>query len=229
VTHADVEKLRHVGIEGRAYRELASLVSLWVFFNRTSTIAALPPEPMEQLPERWTSRLFRPFIAGRLDRMYHIRARPTALPPDLRDGPCSRGINALDGLPIAIALRHAVDAMWASDGLSRRTRGLMCASIARALGCRDAEEETVTMLADSGVGKETIEGVLDHLDAPGLSDDERALIRFARETVWYEPASLQRKASSVRERLSEREFVEVIGTTSMANMLCRLNMALAAQ
>ena len=60
-------------------------------------------------------------------------------------------------------------------------------------------------------------------------ETERALVRFARETVWYEPAPLQRRAHELRERLSEREFVETIGTVSFANMLCRLSLALALE
>jgi len=229
VSAGDVESLRRVGIEGRAYRELAAAVSLWVFFNRVSTIAALPPEKMEQIPDRWAMRLMRPFIAARIDRAYRIRARPLSLPAEMRSGACAEAVSALDGLPVALALRRAIDAMWASASLPQRVRGLMCATIARALCCPTSEAEAVAMLAAAGVNSATVNGVLAHLDAPGLTDTERELIRFARETVWYEPASLQRKASRVRERLSEREFVEAIGTASMANMLCRLHMALAAE
>jgi alkylhydroperoxidase family enzyme len=224
---ADVDALARVGISGIAYRELAVAVSLWGYFNRVSTIAAIPPEAMEVLPDRWALRLLRPFVAGRIERTYRTRGRETRLPPEMRGGPCAQAINALDGLPQAPALRRAVDAMWASDGLSRRARALMYATIARALGCPAAEAEVVALLDDEGVDAATIGGVLRHLDAPGLSDTERMLVRFARETVWYEPAPLQRRAHEVRERLSEREFVEVIGTVSLANMICRLHLALA--
>lgn len=224
---ADVEALARVGIDGIAYRELAAAVSLWVFFNRVSTIAALPPERLEAIPERWTMRLLRPFVAGRIDRTYRVRGRPTPLPADMREGACAKAVNALDGLPQAPVLRRAIDAMWDSTGLSRRARGLMCATIARALGCPTSEAEIVGLLADEGVHDATVQGVLTHLDAPGLTETERTLVRFARETVWYEPAPLQRTAAGVRKRLTELEFVEALGTVSMANMLCRLHMALA--
>jgi len=229
VSQSDVEELRRVGIDGPAYRELAAAVSLWIYFNRVSTIAALPPELMEELPDRWTSRLLRPFIAGHIDRTYRARGQPVALPADMREGLCASVVNSLDGLPVAPALRGAIDGMWRSMGLGPRPRGLMCATVARALGCPSSESEIVALLVEAGVDSATIDGVLAHLDAPGLTDVERELVRFARETVWYEPAPLQRRATALRARLSEREFVEAIGTVSMANMLCRLSTALAAQ
>lgn len=224
---ADAQALARVGIEGSAYRELAAAVCLWAYFNRVSTLAAIPPDTMEALPDRWPVRLLRPLIAGRVDRTYRITGRETPLPDEMRRGPCAQAINALDGLPQAPILRRAIDAMWASDGLPRRTRALLCATIARALACPTSEAEAVALLAEEGVAPDTVDGVLRHLDAPGLSETERMLVRFARETVWYEPAPLQRRAHEIRAQLSERELVETIGTVSLANMLCRLHVALA--
>jgi len=225
-TRKDVEALERAGIDGIAYRELAASVSIWMYFVRVSTIAALPPEFMEELPDRFVSRLIRPLIGGVIDRRFRTRGRAVALPAEMRSGACAEAINALDGLPQAIALRRAIDAMWDSDGLPRRTRALMCVTVARALGCPSSEAEACSLLEQEGVPAETVNGVLSHLDAPGLTDDERMLVHFARETVWYEPAPLQRRAAEVRSRLSEREFVESIATVAMANMLCRLHIAL---
>jgi AhpD family alkylhydroperoxidase len=226
-TATDVESLARAGIDGIAYRELATAVALWSYFNRVSTLAAISPETMEALPDRWYARLLRPLIGGRIGRTYRVTGRPTPLPATMRTGPCARSINALDGLPQATVLRRTVDAMWASDGLPRRTRALLCATVARALACPVAEAEVVELLAAEKVPSETVNGVLRHLDAPGLTDTERILVRFARETVWYEPGQLQRRTHEIYERLSEREIVETIGTVSLANMLCRLQVALA--
>jgi len=226
-TTADVAALARVGIEGIAYRELAAAVGFWVYFNRVSTLAAAPPGIMEELPDRWSSRLLRPFVGRIVDRTYRTTGHETPLPEEMRHGPCAQAINALDGLPQALTLRRWLDAMWAAEGLPRRTRALLCATIARALSCPASEAEAVALLREEGVADATVDGVLRHLDAPGLSETERMLVRFARETVWYEPAPLQRRTHEIRERLSERELVETIGTVSMANMLCRLHIALS--
>ena len=52
---------------------------------------------------------------------------------------------------------------------------------------------------------------------------ERLLVRFARETIWFDPTALQRRARSLRDRLSVPQLIEVIGVTSLANGLCRMS------
>jgi AhpD family alkylhydroperoxidase len=55
------------------------------------------------------------------------------------------------------------------------------------------------------------------------SDDlERLTVPFARETIWYEPDQLQRRARVLRDRLSPPQFLEAIGVASLANGLCRM-------
>jgi hypothetical protein len=51
----------------------------------------------------------------------------------------------------------------------------------------------------------------------------RLLVPFARETIWYEPAMLQRRARSLRDRLSPTQLLEATGVTALANGLCRMN------
>ena len=64
--------------------------------------------------------------------------------------------------------------------------------------------------------------ILTHLDAPELDPVERLLVPFARETIWYEPAPLQRRARALRKRLTGPQFIEAIGVASLANGLCRM-------
>ena len=45
---------------------------------------------------------------------------------------------------------------------------------------------------------------------------------FARETIWYEPAPLQRRARILRARLSSAQFLEAVGVAAIANGLCRM-------
>jgi hypothetical protein len=64
--------------------------------------------------------------------------------------------------------------------------------------------------------------VLTHLDAPELDPIERLLVPFARETIWYEPASVQRRARALHDRLSGPQLLEAIGVAALANGLCRM-------
>jgi hypothetical protein len=48
------------------------------------------------------------------------------------------------------------------------------------------------------------------------------LVRFTRETIWFDPAVLQRRTRSLRDRLSVPQLIEFIGVASLANGLCRM-------
>jgi hypothetical protein len=77
------------------------------------------------------------------------------------------------------------------------------------------------------LSEQTLASALTHLDAPELDPVERVLVPFARETIWYEPAALQRRARAVRDRLSGPQFLESIGVAALANGLCRLGAMVA--
>jgi len=66
-TPADAELLRAAGFDDLAIKELAGYVALIVFHNRLSTLAALPPQHFESLPDRWYMQLLRPVVAASLD------------------------------------------------------------------------------------------------------------------------------------------------------------------
>jgi hypothetical protein len=77
-------------------------------------------------------------------------------------------------------------------------------------------------LRGEGVKDATLAQVLTHLDAPELDPIERLLVPFARETIWYEPAPLQRRTRTVSDGLSRPQLIEAVGVLSLGNGLCRL-------
>ena len=84
-------------------------------------------------------------------------------------------------------------------------------------------QEISEALEAEGLNESMLARVVTHLDAPELDETERLLMRFARETIWFEPAALQRRARSLRDRLSVPQLIEVIGVTALSNGLCRMN------
>jgi hypothetical protein len=112
--------------------------------------------------------------------------------------------------------------MWASPVLGRRCKLLMFAVVARGLSCDVCPPDVHEALRQEGIKEDTLAHVLTHLDAPELDPVERVLVPFARETIWYEPAALQRRARALRDRLTTPQLVEAIGVASLANGLCRL-------
>ena len=83
-------------------------------------------------------------------------------------------------------------------------------------------------LRAEGLAPAEIAQALTHLDSPALTPTERSLLGFARETVWYQPAQIQRRARSLRSKLSDEELTEAIGVLSFANALCRLASAVVS-
>ena len=193
-------------------------------FNRINTIAATPPQEFERLPEMIAVRLLRPLIAWSIGRQRH-RGQASPTPPP-GTGLGAQLVAACGASPIAGVLAGTLQGMWASTVLDRRSLLLICAVLAHGLGCRPLEQEVVPLLLAEGAPESLLPQVLAHLDAPQLTPLQRRLVGFARETIWYEPARLQRLARELRAELSAEQFTEALGLMAMANALCRLDLAL---
>jgi AhpD family alkylhydroperoxidase len=222
---ADRAPLLAAGYAPAEIDEIAFLASIHVFANRLTTIPAIPPQEVEAFPERWFVRVLRPVLAWQIRRAHAKRAdgRP---PGDPAPGPFSGLVNALGELPAAGFERRVLDAAWASPFLPRRAKALVFAVVARGLGCPLSECEAAGLLAEEGLDEDALDEILSKLASPRLDPVESVIVPFARETIWYRPAEIQRQARAVRERLTTEQFVELIGIAALANSVCRLSAAL---
>jgi len=220
VTAEDLEPLRAAGYSEAEIYELAFSSASIGFFNRISTIPALPPYSWEQIADRWFMRLLRPLLAIMI-RRWRKRGRPAsfARPPQ---GPFAGLLLQFDGSPIGPVLAASIEDLWASPILSGRCKALMFAVICRGIGCDRSSREVNQILESEGLVGDEAAQILAHLSGPGLDAETAALVAFARDTIWYRPEQIQRRARELRERLSEAQFVEAIGVVSLANTLCRL-------
>lgn len=190
------------------------------------TLPAVPPNLPERLARARLLRLVRPYLRRVLDRI-RARGEADAVLPSSKTGPFSYLVLGLDGLPSARSLREAIDLAWNSEILTRRAKALAFAVVARGIGCPHAEREAFRLLEAEGLPAARSAEILDHLGGPELDPVECAVLPYARETIWYkDPASIQRKGREVREQLSEEQFLELVGVTAIANVVCRLGMVL---
>src|SRR5262249_37062569 len=141
--------------------------------------------------------------------------------------PYGRLVEAYAGSPIAPALGRTLEEMWASPHLTRRCKLLMLAVVARGLRCGGGGAKVAAGGRAGGPADATLAQILPHLDAPQLDAAERHLLPFARDTIWYEPAPLQRRARALREHLDTAQLLEAIGVASLANGLCRMGAMVA--
>ncbi len=217
----EARRLEDAGFTDMQVKEIASIVAINVFFNRLSTLPALPPGRMEALPDRWYVKLARPLL-GRFIEGMRRPMNPTKLDSSEVEGPFSTVVLATNGLPLARELRRLIDVLLSDGALSRRSKALVFAVVGRALGCEYSVEEGTRIAIESGMNPGSIDEALDHLVSEELSEKEKQVLGLARETVWYQPAPIQRRARQVRDELTTPEFIECIVAASTANMVCRL-------
>lgn len=219
----DHRPLREAGFTAGEVREMAYVVAYVSWINRVSTILAVSPHGLERLPDRWFFGLLRPLVArvmgGHRRRGTPVPAAPPArgFYPDLLD--------AYAGSPIAGALAGVLEELWASPVLTRRCKALLFAVVATGLDCSRSLDKARAVLRAEGLPDEATSRALRHLQAPELDPLENLLLPFARETIWYQPAPMQRRARELCRRLTPAQFVEAVGVVSLANALCRLTPA----
>jgi AhpD family alkylhydroperoxidase len=223
---AERARLREAGFGDAGIAELAFLVAFHVYLNRVATLPALPVQRIERISRHWVLALVAP-IASRLLR--RMRSRGAPQPPTPRSAEPRGGLlGRLGASPGAEALRGVIDDALVSPLLPRRAKLLVFAVVARGLGCGASEGEATELLGGEGLGAEEAGRVLTHLGSPALSGVESAIVPFARETIRYQPSAIQRRLQKLAAGLSHAELVELIGTTALANAVCRLQLALDA-
>jgi alkylhydroperoxidase family enzyme len=156
---------------------------------------------------------------------WQMRPRPRRpeSPPQPNDGPCAEIVAALGDSPTAGLLRRTIDEAWASPVLPRRTKALLLAVIARAAGCAYSEAEARRLLAPEGLGRAEVDDILTNLGSPRLEPREVRLVPFARETVHYQPAIIQRRMREIAQGLGSDEVLELVGVLALANAICRVS------
>jgi alkylhydroperoxidase family enzyme len=139
-----------------------------------------------------------------------------------KTGPFAAVVIGLDGLPMAGQLRVVLDGMLSSNAITPRAIPLIFAVIARALGCEASEREATRLLVERGLSGEEVDEILIHLSSAVLDETERKIVVVARETVWYQPAQIQKKCREFADDLTREQLIEFVGAVSIANAICRL-------
>lgn len=214
------QALRRAGFSDAEMKEIAFTVAATDFLNRAYTIPAIPVRPLERIPDQVHMWLLRPLIKRVLEG-HRFRGQATPSEPS-PSAPYGWLMEKYAGTPVAPALSQTIEEMLASPHLTRRCKLLMFAIIARGLGCQVSTVEMGKALQQEGLNEPALVRILTHLDGPELDDTERLLVRFARETIWYDSAALQRRARTLLDHLSVPQFLEAAGVASLANGICRM-------
>jgi alkylhydroperoxidase family enzyme len=208
------------GLDPEAASEIAACVVVACFANRLATFLALPPNlSVERLPTSLVGRFLAPLVRKGLV------PRRTAPPQAIdNEGPCAPIIAAAGRTQVAAWLRRSTDGCMGSPVIPKRSKGLMLAVIARQLGSRLCEMETCEGLAADGVPAEDIQTILLTLSSPAMEGVEERLLRWTRETVWYEPRIIQDSTRRLLADVGPEITLEAIGTAALCNTLARLSL-----
>ena len=222
---ADRKELLDLGYSEAAIRELALFTGVVVFHNTINTLLAMPPHAAERIAESWWGGLLRFQFRTALRR---LATTPAPAAPFARgdSGPYADLTKRLGALPHARVLRRTLDAAWASPHLSPRARSLVFAVIARGLGSASAEREACRLVSAEGMPQGAISESLANLSSPALDAAETRILPYVRETIWYQPASVQRRGRALGEQLGHAVLLETVGVAALANMVCRIALAL---
>jgi hypothetical protein len=66
--------------------------------------------------------------------------------------------------------------------------------------------------------------MLSALSAASMTPLEATLLRWTRETVWYEPRSIQNSTRRLLDGIGEQKTLEAIGTAALCNTLARMSL-----
>jgi len=224
---AELENLVRLGYTPAAVRESALWIALGCFYNRVTILLAVPPE---QGFEQWVNAKERWFaLAGPVTRFLAERRRrgkadPAATAEVLAAGAYGPVLRPLAGLPGSWIMKGALDGAFASSVLSRATKALMFAIVARSLDCRTSEAEARRLLAAEGFGEADIEKALAMLASDRLPEAEMRLLPWVRDTVHFQTMQIQGRTREIAPSLGGAAALEAIGVAALANATVRLAM-----
>lgn len=215
----DREAMMATGLSAGAVAEVAACVVKACFANRMATFLALPPDSIEKVPATFLGRVFGFVIRS--------RTAPRRVPPPERfvnEGPYAAIIAVAGATPLAMWLRETLDGCLASDAIPARSKTMMMAVIARQLGSELCEAEARGQLVAQGLADHDVSTILSTLSSPRLTPLEARLLRWTRETVWYEPRAIQESTRTLLAEVGQGQTLEAIGAASICNSLARLSL-----
>ena len=224
---AELDGLLRLGYTRDAAHEIALWIALGCFYNRISILIASPPEHGF---EGWVAAKGRWFaLAAPLMRFLAARRRrgkpdPAATAAALGAGVYGAVLAPLAGLPGASIMKTALDGAFASTVLSRGTKALMFAIVARSLDCRPSEAEARRLLAADGFSDAEIETSLASLESARVPAIEARLLPWVRDTVHLQTAQIQGRTRELAAAMGNAAMLEAIGVAALANATVRLAM-----
>lgn len=221
-----LSQLRAHGMSDAAIREMTGVSVLSLINNRVGTTLSIPVSTFEGMADRWYLRPWRRLAMPLLQWAQHLRSGRSRLEGETADGLLGRWVGTLRGTSAGALIKEMTDQWLAPDRpISRRTKLLMLAIVARGLSATDLEEHLQAHLrTHNELSSEDFETAVNHLGGPAVDEGEERLLRLARASIRYDFGPIKRIARECTGGLGRDATLEAIGSISIANALARLEM-----
>ncbi len=216
--------LKDVGYDDQEIAELVYWAALSAASHRINTPLALPPDNIENLARAPWMKIVRPIFARVMGAKHMPKAPSDPLSPEQCAGPFADIVAVLERSPGAGELRAIIDEAMASQITTPTQRGYIHAIIGRTMGARYVEAEARRLLNNSGVNDETISSILDHLQHPSLSETDRQIINYARDSVRYQVPTIQNSLRDLAPGKSPNVIIDIVCQVALANTIARMSM-----
>lgn len=223
---AEYQALIRSGFRDEQILQLIWMILCMGVMNRLITTIAPAPSFLEGASSHWMLEIVRPvanWVMARLPRVRLMNRTEAATMPFLQ--PLQE---RYAGTPVAPVIRMALKGLWEDCTLPVREKLLIFATVTEGIDCNVCREEIERLSTDSGIDPGDLRRMVSHLDEPGLSAREKLMLEYARESLWYEPQRLQRRARALYEATGRKDLVEMLAVVALANLFVRMSAALGS-
>jgi hypothetical protein len=218
-----IERLQSVGVAAPEIREIAGISVFNLAANRIATTLSIPVSQAEEV-EGAIQRSWQTAVAS-LRRWLGGWTQSKAVPDmGAPEGPLASWLRTLRGTPVGTVMQDLTE-QWldASRPLSRQTKLLVLAVVARGTAATQLEEHLRTWLCEhNDLPGEAFADAVDHFGGPAVEDRVEPILQLARASIRYDFGPIKRTAWTCTEGLGRAKTQEVIASISIANALARL-------
>lgn len=220
---SDIGALSQQGFSPEAITELGVVAGGTIVCNRIGAISDLEPARTTPGLDRWYGfplRWYERLKAALSDRK---RSRASFVPGQY-DGPGGRLLDSLTPVPALNNLRRILERAWRDSSLSMRSRAMMAGVVGRLIDCKISQAQAHYWLSKEGFSDGQIAALLDRLDAPELTEQERDLLSIARASVYvHDPAPLSRQMTAFRRTYGDTITEDALIFLATVNAMCRFS------
>ncbi len=221
----EMKTLEDAGMSGIEIAEISGIIVSACFMKRVSTFLAMPPNiSFEKKAGGYLKKILKIMVGKKIAPRKVQPYTDIIQSENMLFNPI---ISVLGNTKNAMWLKTTIDGCFASKLIRKKVKLLMFGVISRALSCDYCMDIVLSNMTNNETERETIEHVLSTFESDDLSEVEKYLLNWTRETIWYKPIDIQNKTTKLKNIINnDAILIDAVGTVALANSIIRLAMLL---